>query len=97
MNTIKIAGKDYPCRMTMGAMLRFKEKTGREVTEMNNNGLSDMITLLWCCVDSACRRLNHPFDLSLMEMADNIDQDDFATWQNQSFEDVEPKRGKKKA
>ena len=101
MNTIKIKGEEYPCMMTMGAMLRFKEKTGREVTQMDGTGLSDMITLLWCCVESACKRTNHPFDMSLMDMADSIDQTDFEQWQSQSFEPVQDdaarKAGKKKA
>ncbi len=64
--------------MTMGALLRFKKETGREVTEVKGDSISDMITLLWCCVASACKRLNHPFEMSLMDMADSMDQDDFA-------------------
>ena len=70
MNTIRIAGKDYPCMMTMGAMLRFKEQTGREVTEVKGESFTDNLTLLWCCVALACAREKIPFDLSPMEMAD---------------------------
>ena len=97
MNKIRIGGKEYPCQMTMGALLRFKKETGREVTEVKGDSISDMITLLWCCVASACKRLNHPFDMSLMDMADSMDQDDFAEWQKTSFEAVPaPKSDKKK-
>ena len=64
----------------------------------DGDSISDMITLLWCCVASACKRLNHPFDMSLMDMADSMDQDDFAEWQKTSFEAVlAPKSDKKKA
>ena len=30
---VTINGTAYPCRPTMGAMLRFKKETGKEVTE----------------------------------------------------------------
>ena len=55
MNKIRIGGKEYPCQMTMGALLRFKKETGREVTEVKGDSISDMITLLWCCVASVCK------------------------------------------
>lgn len=32
---IKINGEAYPCRPTMGAMLRFKEQTGKEITDLD--------------------------------------------------------------
>ena len=38
---VTINGKAYPCRPTMGAMLRFKKETGKEVTEITNSGLAD--------------------------------------------------------
>ena len=61
MNTIRIAGKDYPCMMTMGAMLRFKQQMGYEVTAMKGEAFTDTLTLLWCCVASACAREKVPF------------------------------------
>ena len=33
--TISIDGKEYPCRPTMGAMLRFKEQTGKDISEIS--------------------------------------------------------------
>ena len=42
---ITINGKAYPCRQTMGAMLRFRQETGREITA-TDGGLSDMCTYL---------------------------------------------------
>ena len=44
---ITINGKAYPCRQTMGAMLRFKQETGKEVTELGNS-FSDLCVFLWC-------------------------------------------------
>jgi len=77
---IRINGEAYPCRPTMGAMLRFKEQTGKEITEMDGNSFTELCTYLWCCIVSACKRDGKPFDLSLMDFADSIDPDDMAAW-----------------
>lgn len=79
--TININGTDYPCRPTMGALLRFRRETGREVTEMNGS-LEDLCTYLWCCVCSASRRENIPFDMSLMDFADAISPELLTQWAN---------------
>ena len=76
---IMINGKAYPCRQTMGAMLRFKKETGKEVTEISGN-LSDICAYLYCCVVSACKKDNVPFDMSLMDFADSITPDDLNQW-----------------
>ena len=78
---ITVNGKAYPCRQTMGAMLRFKRETGKEVTELNGN-LSDLCTYLWCCIASACHADGIDFDLSLMDFADNIDPATVEEWVN---------------
>ena len=75
----KIDGKEYPCRQTMGAMLRFKQETGKEVTEIGGN-LSDICAYLFCCVASACKKDNVPFDMSLLDFADSITPDDLNQW-----------------
>lgn len=77
---IKINGEAYPCRPTMGAMLRFKEQTGKEITELNANSFTELCTYLWCCIKSACARERKPFDLSLLDFADSIDPDDMNAW-----------------
>ena len=76
---IMINGKAYPCRQTMGAMLRFKQETGKEVTEIGGN-LSDICAYLFCCVASACKKDGVPFDMSLMDFADSITPDDLNQW-----------------
>lgn len=63
----------------MGAMLRFKHETGKEVTEIGGN-LSDICAYLFCCVTSACKKDNVPFDMSLMDFADSITPDDLNQW-----------------
>ena len=51
----------------MGAMLRFKEQTGKEITELDAASFNDQVTFLWCCVKSACARDKVPFDMTLMQ------------------------------
>lgn len=77
---ININGTAYPCSPTMGAMLRFKQETGREITEIDPTSFSDLCTYLWCCVVSAAKREGKPFDLSLMDFADSLTPEDMAEW-----------------
>lgn len=70
---VKIDGKAYPCEMTMGAMLRFNELTGKEVTDIADGDLSGMVRMIWCCVVSSCAAKKIPFDYGLQEFADAID------------------------
>lgn len=75
---IQINGKSYPIRQTMGAVLRFKRETGKEITELSNNSITDVCTYLWCCIMSACKHDNIKFGMSLMDFADAISADDLA-------------------
>ena len=77
---ININGEAYPCSPTMGAMLRFKQETGREITEIDPTSLSDLCTYLWCCVVSAAKREGKQFNYSLMDFADNINPNDMKKW-----------------
>lgn len=63
----------------MGAMLRFKEETGRDVTEMQT-GVSDMCVYLWCCIKGACAREKTDFPYKLMEFADAVDAEALNAW-----------------
>lgn len=76
---VTVAGKEYPCRQTMGAMLRFKRETGREVTDMTD-GVSDLCTYLYCCVVSACMADGVEFGMGLTEFADNLSPADLQAW-----------------
>lgn len=77
---ITVNGEAYPCTPTMGAMLRFRQQTGREITEINPGSFTDLCTYLWCCVVSAAKREGKPFDMSLMDFADNLTPDDMQEW-----------------
>lgn len=77
---INVNGKAYPCSPTMGAMLRFKRETGREITEIDPGSFSDLCTYLWCCVVSASKREGLDFDMPLLDFADCISPDEMAAW-----------------
>lgn len=98
--TITVDGQEWPCRPTMGAMLRFKRETGHEITEIEGNNLTDICTYLWCCVKSASSADGKPFELSLLEFADRIDKNDLVNWASLiGGDDSAPAdgKGKKKA
>ncbi len=63
----------------MGAMLRFKKETGKEVTEISDN-VSDMCAYLYCCTASACKKDGVEFTLSLMDFADSLTPEDLSQW-----------------
>lgn len=93
---IEINGEAYPCMPTMGAMLRFKTYAGHDVTQMDGQSVSDVLTYLYCCVQSACAREGKPFDMSLMEFADAITDEEVTGWAEHLNADGEEKETKKK-
>ena len=93
---ITVNGKAYPCRQTMGAMLRFKRETGKQVTEIKGE-VSDLCTYLWCCVASASKHDGIDFDLSLMDFADSIAPEEVMTWANAINAESGTDNGEKKS
>ena len=83
----------------MGAMLRFKQETGKEITEINASSFTDLCTYLWCCVSAASNREGKEFNMSLLDFADSITPEDMAEW-NQAIASEsteESDRAKKKS
>lgn len=87
---VEINGTSYPCRMTMGAMLRFKRQTGKEVTEVTMDSLSDLAVLLWCCVASACNADKVEFKLGLEDFCDSLSEAQMLTMTEVLQGDGEP-------
>ena len=69
-------------RMTMGAMLRFKRETDRDVSEIGTD-VSLMVTFLFCCVASACNADGVAFDLDIDKFADGLGMDMLKTLTSQ--------------
>lgn len=80
----------------MGAMLRFKRETGKEVTEIKED-ISDYCTYLWCCVCSASKHDGLDFSMSLMDFADAISPEDILAWTATLNEGVGDAEGEKKS
>ena len=72
---IEVGGREYPCRATMGAMLRFERVTGREVTKVDLKEVSLLCVWLWCCVVSACNADGVEFGLKLEDFCDRVSPD----------------------
>jgi hypothetical protein len=92
-------GKEYPCRVTMGALLRFKHVTGKDVSELDGD-TSDMIALLWCCTASACNADKMEFGYDLTSFADMLEPDalnKFTEALNASSDGTKKKTAKRQA
>ena len=53
MKKIKIKGQEYPCRVTMGAMVRFKRESGKDIREVNQADVDlvlreECLQCRWC-------------------------------------------------
>lgn len=75
MRKIVYKGRELPCRMTMGAMVRFKRESGHDVSSIQNGDIADLILLLWCCIKSACNADNETFGETFDVFADSLDAD----------------------
>ena len=64
-------GKEYPCRVTLGAMRRFKQETGKDADGIV--GASDLAVFIWCCCVSACNADGVDFNYSLDDFCDRLD------------------------
>jgi hypothetical protein len=66
---VKIQGKEYPFRVTMGALLRFKRLTGRDASTITDEDLEGLIALFYCCIASACNAdgVEWPYSLTMFE------------------------------
>lgn len=79
-STIVVDGTSYPCVMSMGALLRYSQCTGRDASTMDGSNLTDMATLLWCCVVSGCNHDHQDFPYDLMSFADALEASELVEW-----------------
>lgn len=64
-------GRRWPCRLTLGAMRRYKRETGEDVSRMKDT--SDMGVLVWCCCQSACSADGIAMDVGLDDFLDRLE------------------------
>ena len=96
MKEIEINGKVFPCRVTMGALLRFKRETGRDVSQTGQNDVEALITLLWCCVVSASKADGVEFSMTLLDFADQLSPDTLTRWYDKMEKDPSTGSGAEK-
>lgn len=84
LNKLKIVGKEYPCRVTMGAMVRFKNEAGKDVSELKQTDISELVMFIFCCVKSACNADKVEFDMDFETFADSLEPDSV----NSFYEDM---------
>ena len=77
MKKMKIKGVEYPCRVTMGAMVRFKRESGNDIREVDQQDIDLMLLFVWCCVKSACNADGVDFDLPFDRFVDMLESEDF--------------------
>lgn len=73
MNKIEIAGKSYPVRATMGALVRFRQMQGKEVSEMDENSSEDVCAYVYCILVSACNADKIDFEYDFLTFCDIVD------------------------
>lgn len=59
--TITIDGKEYPCQRTMGATFDFKDITGKDVSRMDPEDVTESLTFMWATIRAACKRAGVEF------------------------------------
>lgn len=94
MNKVIIYAKDYPSRVTMGAMIDFKRETGKDVNEIGTD-IEQLTMFMYCCVRSACRADKVDFTLTFEEFADGINLEDFTAFQNGMVAEADGAKKKK--
>ncbi len=94
MKKITLDSKEYPISRTMGAFLRFKELTGKDVSQVGNE-MADVIALLYTFVECGCRIQKVEFPYNVQEFADRIDVSQMAELKKELTDSsiTEKKRG----
>lgn len=89
---IEVGGKAYPCRLTMGAMLLFKQNTGKDVSQIDLDNVEEAMRLMWCCVVSQCRAEGVDFEIDFQLFCDLLSPEDVARWNQALAENTESEK-----
>ena len=61
--------------MTMGAMVRFKNESGKDVSKLEKTNISELVLFVYCCVKSACNADKVEFGYDFQSFADLMEPD----------------------
>lgn len=77
MKKITIRGIEYPCRITIGAMVAYKRETGEDVSSFKGDDMEKLGLLVFHSFRSTCRACSIDFPFSSAdEILDYIDMED---------------------
>lgn len=81
---IQVGDRVYPFRMTLGAMIRFKRVTGKDLAreELDSGNIEEVAQLLYACLASASVADRIPFSLTFDEFCDNLSAEDMLAMQD---------------
>lgn len=89
---IEIKGKEYPCYFVMGAFLRFKRETGKDVSQIQQDDLEDLLMLMWCCVKCSCQAEDIDFSFDFESFCNSITPAVLSSWNEKISELAQKKR-----
>ncbi len=85
--TIEIGGRKYPCRITMGAMTRFKARSGHDIGELDTSNIEELMLFVWCCIASACAADKADFGIDPETFPDYVEPADLEEFMASLAED----------
>jgi hypothetical protein len=88
---IKVKDKEYPIRPTMWALLQFKREKGKNVSELNDTDLEDLLYWTWLCVTSSCKQDGIAFDIPFEEYIEFVQDSPMEMLVSDKIEDVKKK------
>lgn len=80
LKEITIQGTTYPCHLTMGAMLRFKRESGKDVSQLESEDVADLLLFVYCCTRSACNAMGKAFSFDFETFCDLLTPEDFTAF-----------------
>ena len=86
-------GEEFPVEINLGAMLLFKKETGKEVTDADMGGLSDLTHLLWAGTVSASEVAGVKFDYTPQQFANRLTPEALTQWSARLAEDQKAESG----
>lgn len=94
--TITMRGREYPVRVTMGAMVMYRRETGEDpATLQDNQDLIRLLQWMYFCMKSACRADDVEFGFSFDEFCDQLTPEMVNDWHRRQAE-MEQQQAKKK-
>lgn len=92
MIKITLKGEEYPCDFVMGAFLMFKRETGKDVSQIKQDDLEELLMLMWRCVKCASQAGGIEFPMDFETFCNSITPNVLNEWNEQVNQPAEKKR-----